>query len=80
MTGGPEGEEYLKTPIADYSDSVFGNGVQVGAYARYSLAMYYQQNQRSAEASSLFEEIRKNYPDAVMPDGSPLLPLIPTTK
>jgi hypothetical protein len=41
MTSGQEQENYLKKAIEKYGNCFYGNGVQVGAYARLYLADYY---------------------------------------
>jgi TolA-binding protein len=69
MSSGQEKEKYLKQAMADFSDCYYGSGVQVGAYARFYLAHYYQETGKSKEAAALFEEIRKDYPDAVNHKG-----------
>jgi len=69
----PQAEEYLRRAIADYSDCFFGNGVQVGAYARFFLAGYYRQSGKKQEADKLYQEIREKYPDAVTNRGKPLV-------
>jgi outer membrane murein-binding lipoprotein Lpp len=76
MSVGAEKERYLKTAIADYSDSWYGDGVQVGAYARFQLAFHYRQTARDSEARQLFAELRKDYPDAVDHAGKLLSAMI----
>lgn len=65
MASGEEKEKYLKRAVDEFSDCWYGDGVQVGAYARFYLANYYQESGKKAEASTLFDEIRKDYPDAI---------------
>ncbi|MFZ2655761.1 MAG: tetratricopeptide repeat protein [Victivallales bacterium] len=77
MTSGEEKEKYLKQAIKDFSDCYYGSGVQVGAYAKFYLADYYQKNGKKDEASALYEEIRKDYPDAVNHKGKLLKDIIP---
>ncbi len=77
MSSGAEKEKYLKQAIADFGDCFYGSGVQVGAYARLYLAYYYQQTGKSKEASVLFAEIRKDYPDAVNHKGRLLKDIMP---
>lgn len=77
MSSGEEKEKYLKQAIEDFSDCYYGSGVQVGAYARLYLADYYQKNGRKDEASALYEEIRKDYPDAINHKGRLLKNIIP---
>lgn len=77
MSSGEEKEKYLKQAIEDFGDCYYGSGVQVGAYARLYLADYYQKNGKKDEASALYEEIRKHYPDAVNHKGKLLKDIIP---
>ena len=77
MASGEEKEKYLKQAIKDFSDCYYGSGVQVGAYARLYLADYYQKNGKKDEASALYEEIRKNYTDAINHKGRLLKDIIP---
>ena len=77
MASGEEKEKYPKKAIDEFSDCWYGDGVQVGAYARFYLANYYQDSGKKTEAAALFNEIRKNYPDAVDHKGRLLADLIP---
>jgi len=69
---GEEKEKYLGTAIDKHSDCMYGDGVQVGAYARYLLALYYQEKGNNGKAASLFDEIRKDFPFAVDHKGRAL--------
>ena len=77
MTSGEEKEKFLVQAINGFGDSYYGNGVQVGAYARFHLANYYLQIGKKDEASALFDEIRKDYADAIDHKGRLLTDLIP---
>ncbi|HEY1496558.1 MAG TPA: tetratricopeptide repeat protein [Candidatus Solibacter sp.] len=77
MTQGKQREEYLKEAIAKHSDAMYGDMVQVGAFARFLLATDYLQSGRTAEAAELFAAIRSQYPDAVDHSGTHLSALIP---
>jgi TolA-binding protein len=77
MAEGAEREDYLKRAIADFGDCMYGNGVQVGAYARFHLGHQYLEAGKKTEATALFDEIRRDYPDAVDHKGRPLAPSIP---
>jgi TolA-binding protein len=77
MSTGEEKENYLKMAIKDFGDCYYGNGVQVGAYARLYLGYYYQETGKAKEAEALFDEIRQNYPDAVNHKGKRLVDLLP---
>ncbi len=65
MSEGKEKEDYLKKAIDGFSDCYYGDGVQVGAYARYYLAYYYKKNGQEEKAQELFKEIISKYPDAI---------------
>jgi tetratricopeptide (TPR) repeat protein len=65
MSEGEEREDYLQKAIDGFSDCYYGDGVQVGAYARYYLAHYYKDSGEEKKAEELFEEIRSTYPDAI---------------
>ena len=65
--------QYLKLAIDNYGDCFYGDGVQVGAYARYVLAEHYQEIGRKDDAQKLFDEIKKLYPDAIDHSGKWLL-------
>ncbi|RKX34749.1 MAG: hypothetical protein DRP64_19825 [Verrucomicrobia bacterium] len=69
MNKGDEREEYLKRAIDDFSDCYYGDGVQVGAYARYHLAYYYKEAGKQDKAEELFAEIKELYPDAISHKG-----------
>jgi uncharacterized small protein (DUF1192 family) len=72
MSKGNEQLHYLKLAISDYSDCFYGNGVQVGAYARFYLACRYYREGKKAEARKLFQEISNKYPDAIDHRGNKL--------
>lgn len=65
MSKGAEREAYLKQAIEDFSDCFYGDGVQVGAYARYYLAYHYKESGDEKKSAELFEEIGEMYPDAI---------------
>ena len=71
-TKGEEREKYLKQAIEGFSDCFYGDGVQVGAYARYYLAYHYKEAGDEKKAKALCEEIQKDYPNAVTHSGKPL--------
>ena len=77
MSSGVEKENYLKQAIKDFGDCFYGDGVQVGAYARYHLGYYYQSTGKPKEAKQLFDEIRKDYPTAVTHKGKSLIECLP---
>ena len=77
MSSGEEKETYLKLAIKDFGDCYYGSGVQVGAYARLYLAYYYKETGKEKEAKALFDEIRKDFPDAVNHKGKLLINMLP---
>jgi len=77
MTEGPDQEKYLKMAIDKFSDCFYGDGTQVGPYARFCLAMIYKQQGKTAEADALFKELREKYPDAIEHSGHKLVEMIP---
>jgi hypothetical protein len=56
---------------------MYGDGVQVGAYARFLLGLELKENGENVKANALFEEIRKDYPYAVDHHGDSLDAQIP---
>ena len=80
MTQGEEQIKYLTEAIAKYGDCYYGNGVQVGPYARYYLAKRYQRDKRNDEAQALYKEIGALYPDAVTHGGTLLSSSLGQTK
>jgi len=76
MNNGDEKEKFLKKAIDHHSDCVYGNAVQVGAFARFQLADYYSKTGKQQEADKLLSEIINLYPDAVDHQGRLLKELI----
>ena len=62
---GEEQERMLKDVIERYGDCWYGNGVQVGALARFLLAGVYVQKGDRAAADALIVEIERDYPGAI---------------
>jgi len=77
MSTGEEKEKYLRMAIKDFGDCYYGSGVQVGAYARLYLACYYKEIGKEKESKAIFDEIRKDYPDAVNHKGKLLIDMLP---
>jgi len=73
MSHGDEQIGYFKQAIADHSDCFYGDGVQVGAFARFLLGQAYRQDGKAELAETMFNEIRKNYPDSVDHQGKSLV-------
>jgi len=69
---GKDSEYYLKKAINKYDDCFYGNGVQVGAYARYHLAILYLKQGEKDKAIDLFEQIKRMYPNAIDHRGKSL--------
>lgn len=76
MSKGKEREEYLKQAIDNFSDCFYGNGVQVGAYARYFLGYHYKESGEQDKADKLFAELEQQYPDAIDHKGNLLSDMI----
>ena len=74
---GEEQERLLKEAIEKYGDCFYGNGVQVGAYARLLLGSYYQQNGKEDLATQQFDELRQKFPDAIGHRGESLVAKLP---
>lgn len=62
---GEEREKLLKTAIEKYNDSFYGDGVQVGAYARLLLAYHYEDTGQKEKAAQLYAELKSDYPEAI---------------
>jgi hypothetical protein len=70
MTQGDERTGYLQDSIQKYNDCFYGDGVQVGAYARFLLLQDYQSQGDSEKAKALFDEIKAEYADAIDHQGN----------
>lgn len=70
---GDESAKYLQDCIEKYNDCFYGNGVQVGAYARFLLAEDYRSKGEDKKAEALFSEIKASYSDAVDHSGKLLI-------
>ncbi len=76
LTSGDEREAYLKTAIERYSDTWYGDGVQVGAFARAQLAVFYANHGKPAEGKALAREVVDRFPGAVEHRGQPLADIL----
>ena len=65
MSSGREKEEYLLEAIENHGDCWYGDGVNVGAYARLHLAGYYKETGKGEDAVQLWREILEKYPNAI---------------
>lgn len=66
---GDEQVNRLKDVIEKYSDCWYGNGAQVGALARFFLASNDLRAEKSDEAKALFDQLERDYPDAITHKG-----------
>jgi hypothetical protein len=76
LSSAAEREAYLKAAIKDHSDTWYGDGVQVGAFARAQLAAYYAANDKTSDAKKLAKEVEERFPGAVDHGGRPLVDLL----
>ena len=77
MSVGDEAIAYLRRAIANHGDCFYGDGVQVGAFARFFLGKVYRANGNAEKAAMLFAEIRKDYPEAIDHNGRLLIEQLP---
>jgi hypothetical protein len=73
MSQGEDRARYLQDCIDKYNDCFYGDGVQVGVYARFLLAQDCRKNGERAKADALINEIKSKYPDAVDHGGNLLV-------
>src|SRR5437762_3243605 len=59
MSDGPEKEQLLKDAIEKHGDCFYMNGVQVGAFGRYLLGVYYKEKGDNDKAAEVFEQLKK---------------------
>lgn len=76
LSSGAERERHLKAAIEDHGDTWYGDGVQVGAFARAQLAQYYAATGRLEDARKLAKEVEDRFPGAVDHGGRPLADLL----
>ena len=70
---GEERARYLQDCIEKFNDCFYGDGVQVGAYARFLLAEDYRSKGEQQKATALYGEIRAQYADAIDHSGNLLV-------
>jgi hypothetical protein len=70
--------KYLKECIEKYDDCFYGDGVQVGAYARFLLAEDYKRKGEEERRTALCREIKARYADAIDHSGKLLIDSIKT--
>jgi len=72
----PETVQYYQECIQKYDDCYWGDGVQVGPFARLELAECYKRTGQNARVEALYQEIKDQYPDAIDHGGQLLVDLI----
>ena len=73
MSQGNERAKYLQDCIVKYNDCFYGDGVQVGVYARFLLAQDYKSQGEVVKAKVFFDEIKSKYADAIDHRGNLLV-------
>ncbi len=73
MSQGKEKIEHLKRAIEQFGDCFYGDGVQVGAYARFLLGQVHLEGDSPEEAKKLFDELRDDFPGAIDHRGNLLV-------
>jgi hypothetical protein len=77
MSQGDERAQYVQDCIDKYNDCFYGDGVQVGAYARFLLAKDYKSQGDTSKAKALFNEIKANYAGAIDHNANLLVDILP---
>lgn len=70
-------ETHLKAAIEHHADSFYGDGVQVGPYAKLLLAHHYIETDRRAEAEPLIASLKTEHADAIDHRGRLLVEQLP---
>ena len=73
MSKGEDRAKGLQNCIDEYNDCFYGDGVQVGVYARFLLAQDYKSQGDMEKAKALFDEIKSKYADAIDHGGNLLV-------
>jgi hypothetical protein len=73
MTEGDERAKYLQSCIDNYNDCYYGDGVQVGVYARFLLIHDYRSVGDTQKAEALCNEIKTKYAGAIDHGGNLLM-------
>jgi len=76
-TKGDEQEKYLELAIDKFSDCYYGDGTNVGGYARFVFGMIQHQAGKQSAAKKLFEELRKDYADTTDHGGRLVVESLP---
>jgi hypothetical protein len=75
---GDDRAKYFQDCIEKYNGCFYGDGVQVGAYARYLLASDYRSKGDSGKAEALENELKTQFADAVDHGGNLLVDSLKT--
>lgn len=70
MSKGDERAKNLQDCIEKYNDCMYGDGVQVGVYARYILMLDARDKGDTKKADELADELKTKFPDAVDHSGN----------
>lgn len=76
LSYGDERDKYLDQAIKDFSDCFYGNGVQVGGWARFLRLVDLQSDGKDKEAAKLEKEIRSDYKKSINHSGILLVDLL----
>jgi serine/threonine protein kinase len=77
MTQGEERAKCLQDCMDEYNDCFYGDGVQVGALARFFLVQDYRSQGNTQKAEELANEIKTKYPTAIDHGGHLLTESLP---
>ncbi|MGJ8644862.1 MAG: hypothetical protein ACSHX9_15760 [Luteolibacter sp.] len=80
LSYGDERDKYLDQAIKDFSDCFYGNGVQVGGWARYLRILDLRSDEDDAAADKLEKELRTNYPKAITHGGVLIVDILDHTE
>ena len=80
LSSGADREACLRTAIDAHGDAWYGDGVQVGAFARPQLAAFYAAAGKVTEAKALATEVAERFPGAVDHRGQPLVAMLQNLK
>ncbi|MFG0249409.1 MAG: tol-pal system YbgF family protein [Phycisphaeraceae bacterium JB051] len=72
ISTGDEQIQYFQQAIDSHADCYYGNGVQVGAYARLLLAARFAGDKQYQKAGQLLKELMELYPRSLDHKGQPL--------
>ena len=76
LSYGDERDKYLDQAIEDFSDCFYGNGVQVGGWARFLRMADLKSDGKDKEAAELEKQIRTKYPKSINHSGILLVDII----